>query len=218
MNILLIEDDLQLNHTIKKFLTKNHIVTAVFDGENAIELIDKKTYELYIIDINIPSINGLDLTTYVRKKDFNAAIVIITASTELNNFEDAFKNGCNEFIRKPFYLEELNIRINNLFDNRFEEDIEISSNIKYNTKNRELFIDNIRVNLRKKEKRLLELLLRNINFTVLTETIQNYVWENEIKDYYPVRQLINELRKKFNTGEKFIFTEKAIGYKFEIKK
>jgi DNA-binding response OmpR family regulator len=218
MNILLIEDDLQLNHTIKKFLTKNHIVTAVFDGENAIELIDKKTYELYIIDINIPSINGLDLTTYVRKKDFNAAIVIITASTELNNFEDAFKNGCNEFIRKPFYLEELNIRINNLFDNRFEEDIEISSNIKYNTKNRELFIDNIRVNLRKKEKRLLELLLRNINFTVLTETIQNYVWENEIKDYYPVRQLINEFRKKFNTGEKFIFTEKAIGYKFEIKK
>jgi DNA-binding response OmpR family regulator len=218
MNILLIEDDLQLNYTIKKFLTKNHIVTAVFDGENAIELIDKKTYELYIIDINIPSINGLDLTTYVRKKDFNAAIVIITASTELNNFEDAFKNGCNEFIRKPFYLEELNIRINNLFDNRFEENIEISSNIKYNTKNRELFIDNIRVNLRKKEKRLLELLLKNINFTVLTETIQNYVWENEIKDYYPVRQLINELRKKFNTGEKFIFTEKAIGYKFEIKK
>ena len=219
MRILLIEDDLQLNNTLKKFLSRKHAVTDVFDGENAVEILDSNdTFELYIIDINLPNVNGLDLVSYIRSKHLNSPIIIITASTELSNFEDAFKNGCNEFIKKPFYLEELDIRINNLFNNGFNEEITISTNIIYNAKKRELFIDDESIALRKKEKRLLELLLDNINFTVLTETIQNYVWENEIKDYYPVRQLVNELRKKFNTGENFIFTEKGIGYKFEIKK
>ncbi len=218
MKILLVEDDLQLNNIIKKSLVKKYTVTSVFDGESAIELIDNNIYDLFIVDINIPNVSGLDLTKYIRQKDLNTNIIIITASTELQNFEDAFKNGCNEFIKKPFYLEELNIRINNLIKEEFIEELCISSNIKYLIEKKELFINDVNIKLRKKEKRLLELLLKNTNFVVPIEEIQNYVWENEIKNYYPLRQLINELRKKFNTGETFIFSEKGIGYKFEIKK
>lgn len=218
MKILLVEDDLQLNNIIKKSLVKKYTVTSVFDGESAIELIDNNIYDLFIVDINIPNVSGLDLTKYIRQKDLNTNIIIITASTELKNFEDAFKNGCNEFIKKPFYLEELNIRINNLIKEEFIEELCISSNIKYLIEKKELFINDVNIKLRKKEKRLLELLLKNTNFVVPIEEIQNYVWENEIKNYYPLRQLINELRKKFNTGETFIFSEKGIGYKFEIKK
>lgn len=219
MRILQIEDDLQLNNTLKKFLSRKHTVTEISDGEKAVEILDSNdTFELYIIDINLPNINGLDLVSYIRSKDLSSPIIVITGSTELSNFEDAFKNGCNEFIKKPFYLKELDIRINNLFNNEFNEEITISANIKYNTKKRELLIDDESIALRKKEKRLLELFLDNINCTVLTETIQSYVWENEIKDNYPIRQLVTELRKKFNTGEIFISAEKGIGYKFEIKK
>ena len=218
MKILLVEDDLQLNNIIKKSLVKKYTVTSVFDGESAIELIDNNIYDLFIVDINIPNVSGLDLTKYIRQKDLNTNIIIITASTELQNFEDSFKNGCNEFIKKPFYLEELNIRINNLIKEEFIEELCISSNIKYLIEKKELFINDVNIKLRKKEKRLLELLLKNTNFVVPIEEIQNYVWENEIKNYYPLRQLINELRKKFNTGETFIFSEKGIGYKFEIKK
>lgn len=218
MNILLVEDDLQLNNIIKKSLVKKYTVTSVFDGESAIELIDNNIYDLFILDINIPNVSGLDLTKYIRQKDLNTNIIIITASTELQNFEDSFKNGCNEFIKKPFYLEELKIRIDNLIKEESIEEFCISSNIKYLIEKKELFINDVNIKLRKKEKRLLELLLKNINFVVPMDEIQNYVWENEIKNYYPLRQLINELRKKFNTGETFIFSEKGIGYKFEIKK
>lgn len=218
MNILLVEDDLQLNNIIKKSLVKKYTVTSVFDGESAIELIDNNIYDLFILDINIPNVSGLDLTKYIRQKDLNTNIIIITASTELQNFEDSFKNGCNEFIKKPFYLEELKIRIDNLIKEESIEELCISSNIKYLIEKKELFINDVNIKLRKKEKRLLELLLKNINFVVPMDEIQNYVWENEIKNYYPLRQLINELRKKFNTGETFIFSEKGIGYKFEIKK
>ena len=61
------------------------------------------------------------------------------------------------------------------------------------------------------------MLLQNVNNTVTNEMIENYVWENEIKESYPIRQLINDLRKVFDNGEKFIFMERGLGYRFEIK-
>ena len=218
MDILLIEDDIQLNTTVKKFLESlKHNVSKAYDGIEAIETIEKGDFDLYIIDINLPNINGLDIVRYIRQVDLSVPIVVITAATELHNFENAFINGCNEFIKKPFYLEELKIRIDNLLNCHIDETIFISNNTSFNMKKEELSIENNVIHLRKKEKRLLKLLLKNKNFTVKTETIENYVWENEIKDYYPIRQLINDLRNKFNTGEQFILTDPKIGYKFEIK-
>ena len=71
--------------------------------------------------------------------------------------------------------------------------------------------------LHKKEKRLLDLFLNNINRILPTEKIENYVWENEIKDSYPLRQLVSSLRNHFDGSENFIFSHRGEGYKFEIK-
>lgn len=221
MKILLIEDDIQLNTTISNFLKlrKNEIL-SLDDGEDAINNIDKENFDLYIIDINIPKINGLEIIKYIRQKDTQTPIIIITASMELHNIKSAFENGCNEYIKKPFYLEELEIRINNVLIKKLNTNtiIKISDNIEYDTEFEELKVCGEIKRLRKKEKRLLNILLENINKTVQTEYITNYVWENEIKELYPLRQLVNDLRKHFNNGEKFIFTDKGIGYRFEIKK
>lgn len=220
MNVLLIEDDTQLNSTITKYLNRNDFkVTSLTDGEIAISKIDRSKFDLFIIDINIPNIDGLELVKYIRQKDLLTPIIIITASLELDNFKVAFENGCSEYIKKPFYLEELKIRINNILKNTHSDTIiNISNNITYDTEYEELTINSEIIKLRKKERRLLTLLLQNINRSVLTQTIENYVWENEIKESYPLRQLITDLRKKFNTEENFIFADKGIGYRFEIKK
>ncbi len=220
MNVLLIEDDVQLNTTITNFLTFNkYKVTSLFDGDKAISQIDINRYDLYIIDINIPNINGLEIVKYIRQKDSSTPIIMITASLELDNFKTAFKNGCSEYIKKPFYLEELEIRIKNLLHTNEENSIiKISDTITYNMDFEELIINNELIKLRKKERRLLTLFLQNSNKTVLTQTIENYVWENEIKESYPLRQLINDLRKKFHSGENFIIAQIGRGYKFEIKK
>jgi len=205
MNVLLVEDDIQLNNTITKYLSHNDFdVTSITDGDKAILHIDMIKFDLFIIDINVPNINGLELVKYIRHKDLSTPIIMITASLELENFKIAFDSGCNEYIKKPFYLEELKIRISN--------------NITYDIEFEELTIHNEIIKLRKKERRLLCLFFQNINKTVLNETIENYVWENEIRESYPLRQLISELRKKFNTDENFIFAENGIGYRFEIKK
>lgn len=219
MKILLIEDDIQLNTTITKFLNRrDNDVVSLEDGNSAIDLIDDEKFDLYIIDINIPNINGLDIVKYIRQKDTTTPIIMITASLELDNFKTAFANGCNEYIKKPFYLEELKIRIENLFNKKSEDTIiRISDTITFDTEYEELVVGGVVKRLRKKEKRFLTLLLQNINKTVLKETIENYVWENEIKESYPLQQLIYDLRKQFDNGEKYIFADKGLGYRFEIK-
>jgi len=159
------------------------------------------------------------LLKYIRQKDISTPIIIITASLELKNFKTAFESGCDEYIKKPFYLEELEIRINNLLEKKDDSNIiQISDNIIYDMEFENLKIDDKIVELRKKERRLLTILLQNVNTTVKTDTIENYVWENEIREVYPLRQLLSELKKKFNSGEKFIFSDKGVGYRIEVKK
>lgn len=217
MKVLIIEDDIQLNTTISNFLMNNDFkVNSLYDGDDAICEIDSKTYNLYIIDINIPHVTGLKIVEYIRQKDLSTPIIIITASMELVNFKKAFDNGCSEYIKKPFYLEELLIRINNLLNKESTTNIiQISDTLTYDTDYEELMRDGEAVKLRKKERRLLTLLLTNINRTVSIEKIENYVWENDIRDNYPLRQLVFDLRQKFNNGEKFIFNDKNLGYRFE---
>ena len=220
MKILIIEDDIQLNTTITNFLRyKGCQTTSVEDGEEALEYIDKNFYDLYIIDINIPKVSGLEVLKYIRQKDLITPVIIITASLELENLKTAYKNGCNEYIKKPFYLEELEIKIDKICVGNYKNEIiNISDNISYDTSLEELIINGEIKRLRKKEKRLLTILLQNINKTVPTQTLENYIWENEIKETYPLRQLVNDLRKYFDNDEKFIFSEIGVGYRFETKK
>ena len=220
MKILIIEDDIQLNSTITNFLRyKSCQTTSVEDGEEALEYIDKNIYDLYIVDINIPKVSGLEVLKYIRQKDLITPVIIITASLELENLKTAYKNGCNEYIKKPFYLEELEIKIDKICVGNYKNEIiNISDNISYDTSLEELIINGEIKRLRKKEKRLLTILLQNINKTVPTQTLENYIWENEIKESYPLRQLVNDLRKYFDNGEKFIFSEIGVGYRFEAKK
>ena len=216
MKVLLLEDDIQLNTTIDNFLQSiGYSVLALMNGELAIESIDNEIFDFYIIDINIPLVNGLDVVKYIRQKDLITPIIIITASIELSNFQLAFKNGCNEYIKKPFFLEELEIRIENLLKIESPSIITIEKNITYDIEYEELKIDDSIIKLRKKERRLLTILLQNINHTVSNTAIHSYVWENEIRESYPLRQLISELRKYFNNDKNFIFSDVGVGYRFE---
>ena len=164
MKVLLIEDDIQLNTTMTNFLKSlSYDVTSLMDGEVAINTIDSIDFNLFIIDISLPKISGLDIVKYIRQKDIIIPIIMITASIELENFQKAFKNGCNEYIKKPFFLEELEIRIDNLINNEEDNVIQISDTITYDMEYEELKIDNKVIKLRKKERKLLTILLQNAN-------------------------------------------------------
>lgn len=218
MQTLLVEDDIQLNKAVERYLKLQKFeVTSITDGDEAISAIDKNSYDMYILDINLPNINGLEILKYIRQKDLTAPIIMITAAMEVNYFVDAYDNGCSEYIKKPFHLQELQIRINNLLQIKKDNILQINDRVFYNNEFEELVVDNENIKLRKKEKKLLSILMRNINHTVSTENIVNYVWENDIRDKYPLRQLLSELRNKLPEDTDFIKTDVGIGYRFENK-
>jgi DNA-binding response OmpR family regulator len=217
MNVLLVEDDAILNDTVSHYLTlKGYRVTSLHDGLDAIAIIDQSDFDIFIIDINISRLSGLEVVRYVRQKNLSSPVVVITASIELANFKAAFSLGCSDYIKKPFHLEELDIRINRLIANasRQQSTIHISESISYDFEYGELTVGESVINLRKKERRLLYILLKNINKTLPTEVIENYVWENEVGDSYPLRQLVNDLRKHLGGKKEFICSDRGIGYRF----
>jgi DNA-binding response OmpR family regulator len=217
MKVLIVEDDVQLNIAISEFINiKAFEPVSVKDGLAAIDRIDSEHFDLYIIDINIPKINGLDLLTHIRKTDLNVPIIMITASLEIKNFSTAFKNGCSEYIKKPFHLKELDIRINNLLSLTENEIIRLRDELNYNLHTEELFYKDQPINLRYKEKRFCTLMMKHINTIVSNEMIYDYVWEGEIKEAYPLRQLIVELRKKLPFD--IIQTKIKEGYIIETQK
>ena len=218
--ILLVEDDAILNLTVSQFLrSKGNFVMTAFHGGEALKLIDLYEFDLYILDVNLPVISGTDLVQHVRKINFSSPIIMMTASVDFNDFKDAYHHGCNEYIRKPFYLEELNIRLRKLLPDNIikKQTINISPSISYDLENDELIVDGVTRRLRKKEKRLISFLVKNCNKTIPFVLIESYVWENEIKESYPLRQLLNDLRKHFGENSNLIRVDRGVGYRLEVK-
>ena len=217
MRVLIIEDDTQLNIVLSEFFKiKSFDTVSAKDGIEAVHQIDYEHFDLYIIDINIPEINGLDLLKHIRKTDLNTPIIIITASLEIQNFLTAFENGCSEYIKKPFHLKELDVRVNNLLGMSKTEPIIISDEFYYDVDTETCFYKNEPVPLRYKEKRFCAILMKYIDTVVSYEMIHDYVWEGEIKERYPLRQLIVELRKKLPFD--IIQTKIREGYMIEAQK
>lgn len=197
MRVLVVEDDIELNTTICQYLEIRSFETlSSTDGAEALNVIEDSSADLYIIDINLPEINGLDLLTHIRKTDLHTPIIIITASLEIQNFTQAYEEGCNEYIKKPFHLKELDIRMRKLLAVKETTYIKLENGLEYDPNKEEFIYHNKAIVLRPKEKRLCSLLIKNINEVVTNETIENYVWKGEIREVYPLRQLLLNLRKK----------------------
>jgi DNA-binding response OmpR family regulator len=224
MKVLLVEDDKLLSRSIKKVLEKYDFdVTHIEDGANAFDEILSNSYDLYLLDINLPEIDGLKLLKLIRSKEPDAIVMMITASANIDDMENAYKNGCDEYIKKPFHINELILRIEHWLkikksksESKEESNniIEID-NMKFDFDTLDLYIDGEFVNLRKKEKLLLSILLKNIGKTVPKEDIINYVWEGENKKEYPLRQLVSELKSKL--PKDYITSVVGIGYRFDKK-
>jgi DNA-binding response OmpR family regulator len=217
MRVLIIEDDVQLNIAITEFFKiKTFDTVSVKNGLNAIDQINSGHFDLYIIDINVPDINGLDLLKYIRKTDLDTPIIIITASLEIQNFSTAFENGCSEYIKKPFHLKELDIRINNLLTLYKPATIQIRDELRYDLSTEEFFHKDQAITLRYKEKRFCAIVMKHANSIVSNEMLYDYVWEGEVKETYPLRQLLGELRKKLPFD--IIQTKIREGYMIETQR
>ena len=218
LNVVIIEDDIQLNLVLSEYFTlKNFKTICIHDGIAAVDFIEKSNSHkvgLYIIDINLPSYNGLDIIKFIRKTDIVTPIIIVTASLEIKNLTDAFDFGCSEYIKKPFHIKELEIRVNKLLHNEIKV-IYFSDDFYYDEEKKSFSYQKEMIDLRFKEQRLIEILLQNANKLVPAEIIYDYVWEGEIRELYPLRQLLRDIRKKLPMD--IITTKVKQGYIIKTK-
>jgi len=196
-------------------------VVSVYDGYEAQEKLYESKYDLLLLDVNTPGINGFDLLKEARAGNVVAPAIFITSLDSVDDLEKGFDSGCDDYIRKPFALKELHIRVDTLIKRAFyhesKELIEISKNISYDVRNNELVIDGETVSLGHKESMLLKLFMKNEGEVIVHERIYEHLWEfDEEPSDTALRTYIKNLRKII--GKERIVSIKKQGYKFTAEK
>ena len=216
--ILLLEDDANLNETVTEFLTEQgHEVIAVYDGYEAQEKLYESKYDLLLLDVNTPGMNGFELLKEARGEDVLAPAIFITSLDSVEDLEKGFESGCDDYIRKPFALKELIIRVETLLKRGFFHQVKalitISKDIAYDTKNNELIVNDVVVSLGNKESKLLKLFMKAEGEVLAHERIYKHLWDfDEEPSDTALRTYIKNLRKMI--GKERIVSIKKQGYKF----
>ena len=220
--ILLLEDDTNLNETVTEFLEENgYEIVSVYDGYEAQEKLYETKFDLLLLDINVPGVDGLQLLKESRQEGVVAPAIFITSMDSVDDLERGFESGCDDYIRKPFALKELLIRVETLLKRGFfheaKETIPIAENIAYDIKTGELLIDGRSVTLGNKESRLMKLFMKHQGEVISHERIYRHLWdyEEEPSDS-ALRTYIKNLRKII--GKESIVSIKKQGYKFVAQK
>ncbi len=215
--LLLLEDDLQLNDTVKQFLEHHgYRVLSAYDAHQAKDLLYENPVDLMLLDIKVPYQNGFDLLAELRKQGDKRPAIFITSLHGVEDVSRGFDAGCDDYIRKPFALKELLVRIEAQLRKAYGEQkacIDIDETIRYYPEELILEIADQSVTLKQKEAKLLTLLLENQNTLLSYEQINHTLWEyDETPSTGSLRTYIKTLRAYL--GKDRIETVKNVGYRF----
>jgi len=216
-SILLLEDDQQLSDTVKQFLQyQGYEVFCAYDGLQAQNLAYEKQIDLMLLDIKVPHQNGFEFLQTLRKDNVQTPAIFITSLNAVEDVTRGFDIGCDDYIRKPFALKELQARMEALLKRRYstyEEKIDLGEGLLFDIKENLLTQDNQRVPLKTKEAKLLSLFLEYPNELLTYDKIFEHLWE------YDEEPSAGSLRSYVKTARIFlgkdnIETIKNVGYRF----
>lgn len=219
IKILLAEDEASLGIIIKESLeSRNFIVTLCENGEIALEKFQKSNFDALVLDIMMPKKDGFDVAEKIRQIDKTIPILFLTAKSQTEDVVKGFKIGCNDYIKKPFSIEELIVRIISLTTKRQENKETTKFNIGnylFDTESQQLIHSEKSFKLTNRESILLEFLVKNKGQIMERNLILNSVWQND--DFFSGRSMdvfITKLRKKLNLDPTVeIINSRGRGYK-----
>lgn len=217
MKILLLEDELMLRSSIEEYLEAlGHKVIAYGNGEEAYEAIKKDVFDLLLLDINIPKMNGLSLLKALNEIEHAFPTIFISANVDIDDISKAFELGASDYLKKPFHLKELGLRIDKIkkeYEIKNLKHIILNSKYVFSKEEQMLFYNNNVQVLTKKQLQIVTLLCENIGVVVDFEKFRSYVWNDEPIDNASIRAEISRFRKLLK--EDFIINLKGVGYKIE---
>ncbi len=219
MKILLLENDEVLNEIIKEYLVSfKYDVTSIFNGNEALELVYENNFDLLLLDVNVPSITGFELSKSLKDNSIDIPTIFITSRYTSNDVQIGFQSGADDYIKKPFDLKELKVRIDNVKRLRKigqSAEVSMKRGITYCFDTKKLTNHDNEFILSKTESKILEYLLINKNRVVSIEEIAINNWTyDEMPLATTIRTYIKNLRKVLDKD--FILTLKGIGYKLAI--
>lgn len=219
MKILLLEDDTILCEIIEEFLVENGLhVKKFYDGQKALDAIFSDKYDLLLLDINVPSMSGFELLEALREAHIDTPTIFISSLDQIKDVKKGFSLGAEDYLKKPFELEELLSRIERtkkLHHIESDEVIKLNDGAIYNPKIYKIVMNGVEHKLRKKEAQLLDFFIKNADKTISFETIIDEVWRyEEIPTHATIRTYIKNLRPYLLENQ--IENIKGVGYLFKL--
>lgn len=222
MRILIVEDEKVLAETLKKSLEKSgYAVDVLFDGEVAMKriIVSSKDYDLIILDWMLPSKEGVLICKNTRQLKISTPILMLTARFEMKDKVIALDSGADDYLVKPFSLEELEARVRALLRRPTQsvEEILKAGQLKLNTLKRNVFINDKKVRLTAKEFAMLEYLMRNVDTVVTRDQLLNHLWGFDFDSFSNVLDShMKNLRNKIKIrGNSIIETVRGCGYRIK---
>ena len=226
MRILIIEDELNLADVISSRMKKeNYIVDCSYDGESGLENALTNIYDLIILDVMLPKINGIEILKQLRNEKIKSKIIMLTAKSQLEDKLDGLNNGANDYITKPFHIDELvarvNVQLRNTDANISKDYIE-AGDLRLNLKTTSLLCltTNESIEIMCKEFQILEYLMQNKGQTMSRENIYEKVWGFESDaESNNLEAYLSFIRKKikFIGSNVQIKAVRGLGYKLDCK-
>lgn len=216
MKILLLEDEVMLNESICEYLeTQGHNIESYVDGLKAYEAIISNSYDLLILDINVPALDGLSILEKVHAQKIHTPTIYISALVDIEDISRAYDLGCYDYLKKPFHLKELSLRLDRikLANETPRVHLRLSKNYSYDQEHSQLLFKQEPQTLTKRQAQIIDILARNRGMVVDFDQFITYVWDEQIVDNATIRAEVNRLKKYLQ--EDIIMNVRGMGYMIE---
>lgn len=223
MKILIVEDNKTIQKDIKKELSKHFDTETCGDGEEGLYLISQGIYDLVILDLMLPNMGGIEILNQARKDGIDTPILILTAKEALDDKVEAFTLGANDYLTKPFYMDELVARVyailrtnGKIKDKKYLE----FKDLRIDSEKNSVYINDEEIELQNKQFKLLEYFVLNKGSILLKEQIYDRIWGIDSDATIEIVEVyVSNLRKKLSKYDydKYIKTKRKVGYILDDK-
>ena len=221
MRILVVEDERALCETIVRSLRRlAYSVDPCYDGDTAIDLLGSERYDLVLLDLNLPGADGMTVLRTLRQTDRETRVLILSARSEVADKVEGLDAGANDYLAKPFHLEELEARIRSLTLRQFtQNDVVLHCGpLSFDTRSRAATAAGQPLALTRKETGILEYLLLHRGRPVSQEELLEHVWDNSVDNFSnSIRVHISALRKKLRAAVGYDPVRNRIGEGYLIE-
>jgi len=217
-SVLVVEDNKQILTNITLFLeSKNYIVDCADNAMTAIYLVGHNNYDVVVLDIMLPGeANGYDICNTMRKSHNNTPVIMLTAKDSVEDRLTGFESGADDYLIKPFSLDELEARIKAIYKRTtgITNTILTVADLSFNTETYSVVRQGDLIELNPTLYKLLDVLMTHSPNVVKKETIENYLWADDMPESNVLKTTIHMLRKKIDTpfNTPLIQTMRGIGY------